>query len=183
MSWCHSCPPWTARQWTHRWLSLTVSKDWLDGGLRGQFRERHMCMTKYLDFVHSPFEPVHLNNFSLISSYTKASRPHGLLPAKQKVGESCGLQGAVAYGAAAGEIPLHIHHRIGPAPPPAVAASVWWGGTWPALESKRPWREAESPSVMVLLAGNARCFPRKFPLPTNKHFLPFPFQLKIKVFF
>lgn len=77
-----------------------------------------MCMTKYLDFVHSPFEPVHLNNFSLISSYTKASRPHGLLPAKQKVGESCGLQGAVAYGAAAGEMPLHIHHRIGPARPP-----------------------------------------------------------------
>lgn len=119
MSWSRSYPQWTARRWIHRWPSLTVSKDWLDGGLRGQFiEERHMCVTKCLDFVHSHFEPVHLNNFSLISSYTQTSRPwHGQLPAKQKVGESRSLQGTAAYRAAAREMPLHIHHRTGPVRP------------------------------------------------------------------
>lgn len=54
--------------------------------------ERDVCVNRYLDFVQFHFEPVHSNLFFLISSYTRTSHPQGLLPKKQKVGESCSLQ-------------------------------------------------------------------------------------------
>lgn len=54
--------------------------------------ERDVCVTSYLDFVQFHFEPVHSNLFLLISSYTRASHPNGLLPKKQKVRESCSQQ-------------------------------------------------------------------------------------------
>lgn len=144
MSWSRSYPPWTARWWIHRWPSLTVSKDWLDSVLRGQFiEERHMCVTKCLDLVHSHFELVHLNNFSLISSYTQTSRPwHGQLPAKQKVGESRSSQGTVAYteqrpGKCCSTFTTGL--ALSALTDSAVTVAVWWGGTWPALGSKSPW--------------------------------------------
>lgn len=40
------------------------------------------------------------------------SRPDGLLPAEQKVGESRSLQGAAACGADAREILFTIHHTV-----------------------------------------------------------------------
>lgn len=72
-------------------MAVAHSEDWLDGGLKGQFIEERPMSLLYLDFVCSHFEPVHLNSFSLISSYTKTSHPRGQLPAKQKVGDSHSL--------------------------------------------------------------------------------------------
>lgn len=170
-------------------MAVAHSEDRLDSGLKGQFvEERHRSMSLlYLDFVCSHFEPVHLNNFSLISSYTKTSRPRGQLPAKQKVGDSRSLQGTVVYGPAARETPLHIHHRTGPdhpdSPAHPVALAVWRSGPWPALRSRSPWGEAVSPSVMILLAGHARCVPRNFPLPINKLYLALFFPIKKNSFF
>lgn len=74
--------------------------------------ERFVWVIDHQDFVQSHVKPVHSNLFFLISSYMKTSCPNGLLPEKQKVGESCGLQGAVACGAPAREMLFNIHHKI-----------------------------------------------------------------------
>lgn len=79
-------------------------------GLVEEFMERDVCVTNYLDFVQSHLEPLHLNLPFLISSDAATSSLNGLLPAEQKVGESCSLQGALACGADAREILCTIHH-------------------------------------------------------------------------
>lgn len=131
-------------------------------------------MTRYLDFVHSHFRPVHLNSFSLMRSYVNTHHLNGLLPAGQRVGESCSLQATVANGAPAREMPCLIHLKIYP--------STWTrlslcGGEALGLPGKpEPRGQAASPSVKILPC-HAGSFPRRVPLPENELYLVLCFPI------
>ena len=102
--------------------------------------ERGGDMPSHPDFVQSRFEPVHLNLFLLISPCTKASRPNGLLPAKQKVG-GAGLQGAVAAGRLPEKRCSTLTPRFNPLRPDAKV----WREPLGLLWRKSPSARARSP--------------------------------------